>query len=533
MAGPIASNGKPLRYVVFLQENKTTDFYFAKLAAWGAHVANNGNLLTAPPDHDQPHDRNAWVHYRMGDYPAYPVQVDTDAVIPFYSYLAKTGTFLDNHFGVGSNSTSGHLVAMTGQTPTMRNPSFTGPHPTWDLPTVFQLAEKAGITWGIFPDQDGYPTKFIKELSDPAMKGHVHTQAEFETMAANGTLPQLCYVWSRGGLDEHPPFRTSDPQYITNGMNHKWQQVSAVINAGEWVNTIFDLNWDDWGGYADSVPTPNIATLPDALHPNGFQAIGGSRIPRIIFGGPVKQGVDSRASYQGGIGRSAADVLGLGQLGVPIFDKAPSLADRIDLKLSTQPPPVFGQPLVQPTPPSPPIPPQPLGAWPGPLDQPMAPIILNGGVTQPPPTDGIVRPNPPKPPAVAAAPMVISRLPAAATQSATLHLRDGSHALFAADVVAVARGLAGRSLTWQADPAGRRVHVSGTAQEMGRLLGSPLMNVSGSDGAKSVETQRPMQLPKSLAGWVTGVSGLSASHRSLACLDPSGQQQVPGGVVIS
>ena len=31
------------RVIVFLQENKTTDFYFPTMAAWGAAVANNGN----------------------------------------------------------------------------------------------------------------------------------------------------------------------------------------------------------------------------------------------------------------------------------------------------------------------------------------------------------------------------------------------------------------------------------------------------------------------------------------------------------
>jgi hypothetical protein len=48
--------------IVFIQENKTTDFYFPSLAAWGADVRPAGALLTAPPDFDQPHDRDAWVH---------------------------------------------------------------------------------------------------------------------------------------------------------------------------------------------------------------------------------------------------------------------------------------------------------------------------------------------------------------------------------------------------------------------------------------------------------------------------------------
>jgi hypothetical protein len=50
-----------------MQENKTPDFYFPTLARWGADVFLGDQLLESPPLFDQPHDRNAWVHYKMGD----------------------------------------------------------------------------------------------------------------------------------------------------------------------------------------------------------------------------------------------------------------------------------------------------------------------------------------------------------------------------------------------------------------------------------------------------------------------------------
>src|SRR5450631_4227715 len=97
------------RVIVFIQENKTTEFYFPTMKAWGADVADNGSLLKAPPNFDQPHNRDAWVHYAMGDYPALVAQIDNDTVIPFYSWLAKQFVFADHHFGLGSNSTPGHI----------------------------------------------------------------------------------------------------------------------------------------------------------------------------------------------------------------------------------------------------------------------------------------------------------------------------------------------------------------------------------------------------------------------------------------
>ena len=383
------------RVVVFIQENKTTDFYFPSLGAWGADVRAQGTPLSAPPDFDQPHDRNAWVHYAMGDYPAVALSIDNDTVIPYYSWLAKTFTFCDHHFGAGTNSTPGHLMTFSGQTPTFKNPPFTGAHPSWDLPTVFRLAERSGRTWGAFPDQDGYPVNLVAELSDASAQPNVHSPGSFATLAHAGTLPDLCYVWSPSGYDEHPPLTPNSPDYIQNGQSLIWRQVDAVIASGEWQQTLFILTWDDWGGYADHVPTPSIETLPDALHPEGFQAVGGARIPLIMFGGAVRQGVESEWHSHASIAKTVIDVLGLPPLGIPQVDSSPSLAARLDTSLTRPVPPSVGSTIVQPSPPTTRPTPAAPSPWPGTLRQPMPPILLNGGATIPAPLDGKVLASPP------------------------------------------------------------------------------------------------------------------------------------------
>lgn len=384
------------RVIVFLQENKTTDFYFPSLSRWGAVVAD-GVLLPAPPDFDQPHDRNAWVHYAVGDYPALAAQIDNDTVIPFYSWLAKQFVFADHHFGAGSNSTSGHLLAIGGQLPTMKNPPFVGPHPVWDIPSIFTIAEQAGVSWGAFPDQSGYPTKFYQSLTAAPGNADVHPPKDFIPMAKAGTLPQVCYLWSPAGYDEHPP-HVSDPTYLSKGQDLVWQRVQAVIDGGGWANTTFILTWDDWGGYTDSVRTPVIETVPDAVHPNGFAAIGGSRIPLIMFGGKVTQGIDPQWHSHASIPRTIIDLLGLPPMGVPRVDTAPTLAGLVDPTLTRPQPPAPGTVITQPAPPQPPPAPVPPAPWPGPLGQPMPPLITLDGSTLPAPTDGVVRAKPPKPP---------------------------------------------------------------------------------------------------------------------------------------
>jgi hypothetical protein len=391
------------RVVVFIQENKTTDFYFAAMKVWGAQVANNGKLLTAPPNFDQPHDRSSWVHYRMGDYPALDVQVDTDTVIPFYSWLAKQFVFSDHHFGSGSNSTPGHMLAIGGQMPTLKNPPFFGPHPVWDLPSIFTVAEAGGVSWAAFPDGSGYPTKFYTSLTTAPGSANVFPPKDFIPMAKAGTLPQVCYVWSPSGYDEHPP-HVSDPGYVTKGHNLVWERVQAVIDGGGWEDTTFILTWDDWGGYADSVPTPSSEIVPDSLHPEGFQVIGGSRIPLLMFGGKVTQAIDPEWHSHASISKTIIDILGLGPFGVSRVDDAPTLAHLVDEKLKRPQPPAPGTAIVQPAAPVPtPVPKKPK-SWAGPIDELMPPVVTRDGSTLPAPADGIVKKNPPKPPTSASAP---------------------------------------------------------------------------------------------------------------------------------
>jgi len=381
---------------VFLQENKTTDYYFAGMGPWGATVAQGGPLLTAPPNYDQPHDRNSWVHSRMGDFTPLDVQLDCDTVIPFYSYLAKTFVFADHHFGAGSNSTSGHMLAVGGQMPTLRNPPFTGAHPVWDIPSVFTAAVAGGISWGAWPDASGYPVKFYKSINDAAAT-NVHSPSTFIPMAKAGQLPQVCYVWSPAGYDEHPP-HVSDPAYITNGHDLVWRRVQAVIDGGGWADTTFILTWDDWGGYADSVVTPAIETVPDSIHPNGFQVIGGSRIPLLMFGGRVQQVIDSQWHSHASIPKTIIDLLGLPALGVPRVDDAPSLAGHVRSDLNRPEPPKHGDAIQQPAPPQLAPTPKTPDPWPGLLNQPMPDLVTLDGSKLPAPTDGVVHANAPKSP---------------------------------------------------------------------------------------------------------------------------------------
>ena len=74
--------------VVFVQENHTTDNYFASMRAWGANVATGWPIQDNPAEKDPPHDRAAYARWLRaqqagGATPATHTQFDTTAVLPF------------------------------------------------------------------------------------------------------------------------------------------------------------------------------------------------------------------------------------------------------------------------------------------------------------------------------------------------------------------------------------------------------------------------------------------------------------------
>jgi hypothetical protein len=367
------------RVIVFVQENHTTDNYFTSIRAWGANVAAGWPEQPNPPAHDQAHTRAAyakWLHAQQaGTTWTTHTQLDTDTVLPYYSYLAKTGAFLENHCsGFGTNSTPNHLLIVGGQTPTLRNPPRNQTDPDWDMPSLPGQAQDNGLAWKVYAGSSGYPVNFYTQLNGSA---NIVPSDDLVADAGNDQLPDLAMVWHDSPYDEHP---TAD---VTLGQDKIWQAVDAVATAGLWNSSVFLLTWDDWGGFDDHVVTPNLEHTPD-----GVQLGYGPRVPLLMFGGPVTQTVDSRWNGHTSIGKTVLDLLGLPPLGVPRLDDAPTLADLVDTTTTpSSPPPPHGTTITQPTAPSPTPTPTPVPPPPTDTSADVGPVLLRDGSTLPPPND--------------------------------------------------------------------------------------------------------------------------------------------------
>lgn len=385
---PNGSVGSIKRVVIMVQENHTTDNYFRGLAPWGANIAAGWRTCRNPPPQPPfsayypPHHRHAYFEW-LTNHTAEQSQFDTATDLPYYLYLAVTGAFLENHCaGFGTNSTPNHLLLVGGQSPTLTNPPRRA-EPVWDLPSVLGLAEANGVSWRCYTT-GGYPVKFYQQLQGSP---NVVSSSQFVTDAAASQLPSLVYLWHEGGKDEHPPAN------VTDGMNIIWESVDAVVRSGGWEETVFMLTWDDWGGFDDHVATPVTEYTPDNV-----QLAFGPRVPLLMFGGYVKPGIDSRWCSHVSIPKTAIQLLGLPDLGVPRVDRDGGLADLVDPHAPpTAPPPAYQQPIDILKPPDPPrapntLPPPPQGA-----PSPVGDVLLRDGTTLPPPNDAPLPQQPPPP----------------------------------------------------------------------------------------------------------------------------------------
>jgi hypothetical protein len=116
----------------------------------------------------------------------------------------------------------------------------------------------------------------------------------------------------------------------------------------------------------------------------------------LMFGGQVKQGIDTNWHSHAVIPKTVIDLFGLGPFGVARVDGSATLAGRVDPTLARPLPPPLGSPIVQPSPPTP-VPPVPgPQRWTGPNAQPLPNLVANGGGSIPAPADAVVRANPPK-----------------------------------------------------------------------------------------------------------------------------------------
>ncbi len=128
--------------------------------------------------------------------------------------------------------------------------------------------------WNPLP---GFPS--IRD--NPKLMGHLVAQEEFLRDLRDGTLPQVSYLVPDWDDSEHPP------AVIGSGMWYVTKLINAIMQSRYWHSSAIFLTWDDYGGFYDHVPPPQL----DAF---GF----GPRVPALLLSPYARRGHIDRETYE-------------------------------------------------------------------------------------------------------------------------------------------------------------------------------------------------------------------------------------------
>jgi phospholipase C len=120
-------------------------------------------------------------------------------------------------------------------------------------PAYAQYLDEAGVDWRSYQESYNWATNsglfYFEAFQEAAVNSSLYQRglafdgdnslASFKAAAANGTLPEVSWVFPPGALQEHPPNTPKDASWFMN------QVVSAAINGPNYNETvILESNMD-------------------------------------------------------------------------------------------------------------------------------------------------------------------------------------------------------------------------------------------------------------------------------------------------
>ena len=227
---------------------------------------------------------------RAGSNDVYSIGYYGEQDIPFYAALARTYTACDRYFAAILGPTfPNRLFLHAAQTDRLDDStSFTS------LPTIWDQLASAGVSAHYYFSNVPFLALWgVKYL------GISRLYEEFLVAASAGTLPAVSFIDPRytvlddgTGNDDHPH---AD---IREGDLFLYETFQAVARGPKWANTVFIVNFDEWGGFFEHVAPPRAtaANSVDTDLVNG-EALLGLRVPTVVAS-PFSMGnpADSRVS---------------------------------------------------------------------------------------------------------------------------------------------------------------------------------------------------------------------------------------------
>jgi phospholipase C len=152
------------------------------------------------------------------------------------------------------------------------------------------------------------PLRFFTTVKRDGELENIQTVANFYAGAyASGCgLPSVSWVVPSIQMSDHPPNPINDAQaYVTSLVN-------AVMSGDCWASSAIFIAWDDWGGFYDHVPPPQVDFA-------GY----GFRVPGLMISPWAKKGIDHQTLTFDSYNRLIEDLFLGGQRLNPATDGRP------------------------------------------------------------------------------------------------------------------------------------------------------------------------------------------------------------------
>jgi phospholipase C len=248
--------------------------------------------------------------------------VQQSDIQPYWT-MAKQYTLADRMFGSnGGPSFAAHQYLIAGQTGQVDNPPTTpwgcdSPiklKPCFDYQTLGDLLDARGLSWKYYSIgvDINHPRTYGNWLAYDAIS-HIRYGPDWTTnhivMPENLVLNDIANGHLRSVTWVTPTFVNSDHTGCGYNCAHGPDWVAAIVDAvGQspyWNDSAIFVTWDDWGGWYDHVPPPQI----DA---NGL----GIRVPLIVISPFARAGYVSHVQHEfGSILHFSEEAFGLPSLG--------------------------------------------------------------------------------------------------------------------------------------------------------------------------------------------------------------------------
>jgi phospholipase C len=344
----------PIKHVVFLiKENRTFDNLFGTFPGVnGAASANDDGTirpLVRGTDGRLPGDLphcyvcglQAWNYGRMDGFDQGGLTTKWAFTrlhrtqLPNYWHWAKQFVLADNFFASAQGpSFPNHLYSIAAQSGgAVDNPRRTGfssntfgcdapqqqkvevvdsegdvrfIRPCFDFKTEGDLLDAAGIPWAYYAAtevQKGYiwsAYSAIRRYREHPRRWERHMFSVDQVIRdiRQDALPPVTWITPRFELSEHPEYN------FCHGENWSTKVINAIMRSDLWEDTAIFLTWDDYGGFYDHVPPPQVDRF-------GF----GFRVPLLVISPYAKEGhIDHRLGEFSSVLRFIEDNWGMSRL---------------------------------------------------------------------------------------------------------------------------------------------------------------------------------------------------------------------------